>query len=157
LEPISPNPSLTRGEERYNDFVKKIDVEAINSKRNCVRYLNQLTFVSKNNRNNPTKSEQKMWDEYLSRNKTGYRFLRQKPIHRFIVDFYCSKLNLAIEIDGKSHDKKKGMDMERDSFLKQIGIKTIRFSDQEVLTNPEHIKSVLFPLVKGGCGEAEGD
>jgi very-short-patch-repair endonuclease len=134
-------------------LLKNIEPEAINSKHNCVRYLSQLTFVSKRNRNNPTEAEQKMWNNFLSKNKTGFRFLRQKPIHRFIIDFYCSKLNLAIEIDGESHIKKKEYDVERDKFLKQIGIKTIRFTNEEVINKPEYVKSVLLPLVKGGRGD----
>lgn len=109
--------------------------------------------MAKKNRNNPTEAEQKMWNNFLSKDKTGFRFLRQKPIHRFIIDFYCSELNLAIEIDGSSHNKKKYTDIERDKFLKQIGIKTIRFTNEDVLNNPEYIKSILFPLVKGGKGD----
>lgn len=88
---------------------------------------------------------------YLSKDKTGFRFLRQKPIHRFIVDFYCVRLSLVIEIDGNSHDNKKQTDDERDKFLKQIGIRTIRFSNDQVLNNPEYIKSILIPfLLKRG-------
>jgi len=108
---------------------KIVDTEAIHTKRLCVRYWPDLTFMAKQNRKNPTEAEKKMWNEYLSRDKTNYRFLRQKPIHRFILDFYCSKLNLAIEIDGDSHRKKKWTDADRDKFLYQIGINTIRFTN----------------------------
>jgi very-short-patch-repair endonuclease len=111
--------------------------------------------MANQNRKNPTKAERKMWDDFLSNDKTGFRFLRQKPIHRFIVDFYCMKLNLAIEIDGGSHDQKKGTDELRDKFLKQIGIKTIRFTNKQVLRSPEYIKSALSLLVKEGLGEIE--
>ena len=89
--------------------------------------------MANQNRKNPTAAEQKMWNEYLSNDKTGFRFLRQKPIHRFIVDFYCVKLSLAIEIDGDSHEVKKETDVERDKFLKQIGIRTIRFTFSPLL------------------------
>jgi len=131
----------------------QVDFEAIHSERGCVRYLNQLTFVANKNRKNPTEAERKMWDDHLSNDKTGFRFLRQKPIHRFIVDFYCVKLSLAIEIDGESHHQKKETDNERDKFLKQIGIRTIRFTNEQVLNNPEYIKSSLPSLLKEGTGE----
>lgn len=108
---------------------KLIDCEAINSKNNCVRYRNSLTFMSQKNRKNMTEAEKIMWDKILSRDKTGYRFLRQKPIDRFIIDFYCPKLLLAIEIDGGSHIQKKETDEMRDNFLKQIGVTTIRFTN----------------------------
>ena len=126
---------------------KSVDYEAINSKRNCVRYKNSLTFMSKRNRTKPTETEKIIWDKILSRDKTGYRFLRQKPIDRFIVDFYCSKLSLVIEIDGDSHIKKKGTDELRDKFLKQIGIVTIRFTNEEVINDIENVKKKIDELI----------
>lgn len=125
----------------------RVDSEAIHTEHGCIRYWNSLTQMANQNRKKPTEAEKKMWDEYLSKDKTGYRFLRQKPIHRFIVDFYCVKLSLAIEIDGDSHDKKKAVDSERDKFLKQIGIKTIRFTNEQVLYDPKYIKSILVPIL----------
>ena len=86
---------------------KKIVVEAINPLHGNVNYLNELLELSRKNRNNLTEAEEKIWIEVLMKRKTGYKFLRQKPINRFILDFYCSELNLTIEIDGNSHDKKK--------------------------------------------------
>jgi very-short-patch-repair endonuclease len=126
---------------------KLIDFEAINSKRNCVRYRDSLTFMSQKNRTKPTETEKIIWEKILSRDKTGYRFLRQKPIDRFIVDFYCSKLSLVIEVDGESHIKKKGTDGLRDKFLKQIGITTIRFNNEEVINNIENVKKRINDVI----------
>jgi hypothetical protein len=85
-------PSLTRGKE-YNYLVKKpIEIKAFNSKRNCLGYRSSLTFMSQRNRNKMTEAEKVMWNQILSRDKTGYRFLRQKPIDRFIVDFLLFKI-----------------------------------------------------------------
>jgi very-short-patch-repair endonuclease len=126
---------------------KSVEYEAINSKRNCVRYRDSLTFMSQKNRNNTTEAEKIIWDKILSRDKTGYRFLRQKPIDRFIIDFYCSKLLLAIEIDGGSHIKKKATDEMRDNFLKQIGITTIRFTNEEVINNIETVKKKIDEII----------
>jgi len=129
--------------------MKDIEIEAINSKRGCVGYLPQLTWASKKNRNTPTETEKKIWNEVLKKRQTGFIFLRQKPIFRFVIDFYCSKLRLAIEIDGGYHIKKKDYDEERDKFLKQIGIETIRFSSEEVVNNIDKVKNEIFSLVKG--------
>lgn len=133
---------------------KPVDYEAINFKNNCVRYRKSLTFMSQKNRNKMTEAEKIIWDKVLSRDKTGYRFLRQKPIDRFIIDFYCPKLLLAIEIDGESHINKKETDELRDKFLKQIGITTMRFTNEEVINNIEIIKrkidKIIPPLVKEG-------
>jgi len=103
--------------------------------------------MSRRNRIKPTETEKIVWKKVLSRDKTGYRFLRQKPIDRFIIDFYCPKLLLAIEIDGGSHIKKKGTDEMRDKFLKQIGITTIRFTNEEVMNDIESIKKKIIDLI----------
>ena len=69
----------------------------------------------------------------LSKRILGYKFLRQKPIDQFIIDFYCAKLLLAIEVDGGYHLGQKRLDRERDIKLSMIGIKTIRYTNDEVL------------------------
>lgn len=140
-------PSLSReGGRRPGGLKKKIVYEALNPKGN-INYFNQLLLMSRKNRKEPTETEQKIWKEILMKRKTGYKFLRQKPINRFILDFYCSELNLAIEIDGSSHDKKKGTDELRDKFLKQIGIKTIRFTNDEILNHINNVKIKLMNFV----------
>jgi len=126
---------------------KPLECEAINEKRNCVRYRDGLVTMSKRNRRKPTATEKIFWDEILSKDKTGFRFLRQKPIDRFIVDFYCPKLLLAIEIDGGSHIKKKGTDEMRDKFLKQIGITTIRFTNDEIISDIKSVKKKISDLI----------
>ena len=126
---------------------RSIEPEMINDARNCVRYRDSLTLMSQRNRTKPTETEKIIWDKILSRDKTGYRFLRQKPIDRFIIDFYCSKLLLAIEIDGESHIKKKETDELRDKFLKQIGITTVRFTNEEVINNIDSVKKKIDDLI----------
>jgi very-short-patch-repair endonuclease len=130
---------------------KKVDYEAINPIHGNVNYLEELRYLSRKNRKNPTMAEERIWQELLSKRKTGYKFLRQKPIHRFILDFYCSELNLAIEIDGGSHNRKKGFDLSRDQFLKQIGIKTVRFTNEDIINNIEKIKSILTSIIPPPC------
>jgi very-short-patch-repair endonuclease len=82
------------------------------------KYLEDLRKLSRDNRKNPTKSEKMFW-KLLNYKKLNLKFLRQKPIGKFILDFYCSKLLLAIEIDGDSHDNKKYLDKQRDLYLEQ--------------------------------------
>ena len=118
-------------------------IEALNPLHGNINYYKELKELSRRNRNKPTESEEIIWKEVLMKKKTGFRFLRQKPINRFILDFYCSELNLAIEIDGSSHDAKKGIDRERDMFMQQIGIKTIRFSNNEVINEINKVKKTL--------------
>ncbi len=110
-----------------------------------MRYLDQLREICRKNRSNPTECEDKMWRKLLRSRRINQKFLRQKPLGRFILDFYCSKLLLAIEIDGDSHDKKKYMDNERDLYLEQRGIKTIRYTNNQVIND---LKSVYQDLIK---------
>ena len=130
---------------------KKIVIEAINPLHGNVNYLKELLELSRKNRNNLTVAEEKIWVEVLSKRKTGCKFLRQKPINRFVLDFYCSELNLAIEIDGDSHNKKKNYDKSRDLFLKQMGIKTIRFTNDEVLNNIDKIREKIMNFITPPC------
>ena len=68
-------------------------------------YNKNLTALARENRSNPTKAESKIWREVLRmRQFAQYKFLRQKAIGGYIVDFYCSELQLVIEIDGDSED-----------------------------------------------------
>lgn len=82
-----------------------------------------------------TKAEQYLWKSTLSKRKTGYRFLRQRPIQNYIVDFFCPELNLIIEIDGSSHISKGNYDSQRESSLENLGYIIIRFSEGEILNN----------------------
>ena len=113
-----------------------------------MRYLDQLRELCRKNRNNPTECEDKMWRRLLRSKRINQKFLRQKPIGKFILDFYCSKLLLAIEIDGDSHDKKKYMDNERDLYLEQRGIKTIRYTNNQVINDIESVYQDLIKIIK---------
>ena len=93
----------------------------------------------------------------LRNNQLGYRFLRQYSIGDYIVDFYCSKLLLAIEIDGKYHAKLEAnlYDTERNNYLKDLGITTLRFKSEEVLQNIDKVMLEIsaFPSIEGKVGK----
>lgn len=101
-------------------------------------YNHNLKKYSKVLRNESTLSEVLLWREIKGK-KLGYQFLRQRPIGNYIVDFYCSKLNLVVEIDGVSHDAKINEDEIRDLYLKNFGINVIRFRDIDVKLNLESV------------------
>ena len=84
---------------------------------------------------NMTPEERKLWYEFLR--EQPLRFMRQRPIDRFIVDFYCAKAKLVIELDGSQHFEDEGSekDRERDAILEAYGIKVLRIPNNAVRQN----------------------
>jgi very-short-patch-repair endonuclease len=123
----------------------------ISSKMKLI-YNKQLKPLARNLRKSGNLSEVLLWKE-LKNKKLGYQFLRQRPIDKYIVDFYCPALNLAIEIDGVSHDAKVEADIIRQNVLELGGVRFLRFSDAEVRYNLEsilrEIKEFILPFLKG--------
>lgn len=108
----------------------------LKNKIKYISYNKNLTKKARENRKNPTKSEKKIWYEVLRNKEFGnYKFIRQKPLDSFIVDFYCSKLLLVIEIDGDSHSEQIDYDIFRTEKLNKFGIKIIRYTNFEILRN----------------------
>ena len=113
-----------------------------------LKYLEQLRWAAKINRHKMTKGESKIWYEFLKNRPMNYKFTRQKPLDRFILDFYCSELLLVIEIDGGYHIKKQKQDSKRDKFLNCLNIKTIRFKNEEILNNLEKVKIEIIKNIQ---------
>ncbi len=118
-------------------------------------YNPKLVERARDMRKHPTAAEKKLWYDFLRTFK--HRVLRQRPIDNFIVDFYCAKLKLVIEIDGDTHSKDEQMeyDQARTSTLEGYGLKVIRFTNKEVLEDFEAVCAVIegippTPLEKGG-------
>ena len=108
-------------------------------------YKNKLKAYSKKNRKNPTLAEKLFRDEILKQDKTGYRFLRQKPLDNFIMDFYCPKLKLCIEIDGWYHQDEDQTDYDevRENILETYNINILRFTNEQVFDDLNNIKKIL--------------
>lgn len=84
-----------------------------------------------------TNTERLLWSKIRRKQLKGYQFYRQRIIGNYIVDFYCPKRKLIIELDGSQHYGEEGIkkDKRRDAYLKNIGLKILRFSDREVFEN----------------------
>ena len=83
------------------------------------------------------------------RNMNGYRFLRQHPIGKYIVDFYCRELRLVIEVDGGQHagEINEAYDARRTEFLYSKGLEVLRFWNNEVLQYPEGAYEVILRYI----------
>lgn len=101
-------------------------------------------------RNNATYAEKHLW-QYLKHSQlTNTKFRRQQSIGPFIVDFFCYKTKLAIELDGQHHFEKETIeyDKRRTKFLESNGIKVVRFENQEVLYDTDRVLKEIEELVK---------
>lgn len=105
-------------------------------------YYNQnLKLLARNHRNDSTKSEIILWQELKGKKILGYKFLRQKPIGNYIVDFFCNKLKLVIELDGYTHQFEDVIikDEKKELYLNSIGITVLRFNDNEVMNDMNNV------------------
>jgi len=94
-----------------------------------------------------TFAENKIWYDCLR--KFPYRVYRQRPIDHFIVDFYCPKLKLVIEIDRASHntEKVRDRDQKRTEILQSYGLNVIRFNNNEVLNHFTGVANFIEGLI----------
>ncbi len=105
--------------------------------RTRLLHNSKLTKYSQNLRCKPTDAERKLWSKLRLKQLNCYQFYRQKVIGNFIVDFCSPALKLVIEVDGSQHYSEGAMaaDKTRDKYLQNLGLKVLRFNDNEVLTN----------------------
>jgi len=89
-------------------------------------------------RNNATPQEVILWSR-LRRNGLGYKFRRQESIGKYIVDFYCPEKKLIVEIDGWRHKENETYDNDRTTYLESLGLKILRFWNNEVNDNLEGV------------------
>ena len=92
----------------------------------------ELTYNARKLRKEATREENHLWYDFLR----GYpkRFVRQKVIGKYILDFYCAEKKLAIEIDGSQHYDEKGrmIDIDRTKSINEYGISVLRFTNGEI-------------------------
>ena len=102
--------------------------------RKIIPYKPALKEIARRLRNNSTLGEVLLWKKLRNKQMLGYDFHRQKPLDQFVVDFFCNELNLAIEIDGGSHegDQAREKDAARQERLESLGAKFLRFKESDV-------------------------
>lgn len=107
-----------------------------------------LTPYARELRKNMTKQERHLWYDFLR--NYPVRFLRQKIIENYIVDFYCSKANLVIEIDGGQHYQDKNIisDELRTKTLEKYNLKVIRFTNIDIDKNFEAVCNTIDNIVR---------
>jgi len=113
-----------------------------------LKYNKNLIPRAKELRKNATKQEKHLWYDFLS--LYPIRFQRQKAIDNFIVDFYCHKAKLVVEIDGSQHYTDAGLayDTERTKILTSYDLRILRFSNIDIDKNFEGVCRMIDQFVK---------
>ena len=115
-----------------------------------------ITLLARDLRNNQTPSEKLLWEVLRRKGLFGYKFLRQHPIFYredknwvefFIADFYCARLMLIIELDGKSHEGREDYDSDRDEKLLSKGLKVVRIKNEE-LVDINNVIGIIKEIIK---------
>ncbi|MEQ8629433.1 endonuclease domain-containing protein [Ekhidna sp.] len=114
-----------------------------------ITYNPKLKELSRQLRKNSTLSEVLLWNELKGKKMYGYQFMRQKPILNYIVDFFCSKLKLVIEIDGDSHNHEDAYkaDQDRQKEIEKLGIRFLRFDDLDVKHNMSNVLRTIESFI----------
>lgn len=104
----------------------------------------KLTPVAQTLRKNMTKEERRLWYDFLR--KLPVTVNRQKVIHHFVVDFFCAKAKVVIELDGAQHflEDGKAKDRERDAYMNALGYRVLRYSNAEIAKNFEGVCSDIM-------------
>ena len=112
------------------------------------KHNKNLVPIAKKLRKNMTKEERHLWYEFLR--NYPVRFSRQKILGKYIVDFYCAKAKLVLELDGSQHYEEKGIkeDTQRTEFLKDYGLTVIRIPNNEVNHNFHGVCEYIDSVVK---------
>ena len=119
------------------------------------KHNKNIVPFAKELRKNMTKEERRMWYDFLR--NYPIRFTKQKVLGKYIADFYCAKAKLVIELDGSQHYEDIGIinDEQRTKYLENYGIKVIRISNLDVLSNFDAVCIFIDDIVIGRVNNSQ--
>mgnify|MGYP001346069561 CR=1 FL=1 len=111
-----------------------------------LRYNPRLKDRARSLRANLTDAEQRLWARLRRKQILGIQFYRQKPIGNYIADFYAPAARLVIEVDGSQHFEvpQSKHDQRRTAYLKQLGLRVLRYTDRQVLLELDSVAEGIF-------------
>ena len=119
-------------------------------------------------RSAPTDAERAVWHLVRDRQIAGFRFRRQYPIGRYILDFVCIEQRVIVEVDGAHHAEQVAYDRARDHFFRRQGFRVLRFTDREALLERDGVREAILqalscpppqpsPMKGEGVGQGSDD
>ena len=127
------------GESIMNDQEKRWHTDAA--------LWEKLKPIAREMRNKSTEAENLLWQHLRRHQVRGLSFRRQHSIGQFIVDFYCAKARLVIEVDGPIHQYQKEEDSIRQEYLESHGLKILHFSNDAVLNNVDEVIKLILAIL----------
>src|SRR4030066_508309 len=114
-----------------------------------LRYTANLKDQARELRKKLTESESALWSRLRRKQVLGIQFYRQKPIGRYIVDFFAPRVGLVVEVDGSQHMEENHLqkDKKRDKYLTGLGLKVLRFNSRVVLSEADAIMEVMYRTI----------
>ena len=113
-------------------------------------YSSELKKHAQDLRKNMTDAEIKLWSAIRMKQLKGYQFYRQRVIGNYIVDFFCPRAKIVIEVDGSQHNEISAIenDRKRDKYMEIRGFKVLRYNDVEVLNNIQGVAESILSSMK---------
>jgi very-short-patch-repair endonuclease len=108
----------------------------------------KLKPLARQMRHDPTPAENALWQRVRNRRIAGAKFLRQHAIERFVVDLYCADACLVVEVDGPVHDYTPDEDAVRQKYLESLGLRVLRFSNEQVSDEIEDVVKKIREAVR---------
>ena len=105
--------------------------------------MNESRMRARHLRKNPTEAERLLWRRLRVWQVDGFKFRRQQPLGRYIVDFVCLEKRMIIEVDGGQHAEDANYDTDRDAWLRNQGFVILRFWNNDVLKNMNGVLEVI--------------
>jgi very-short-patch-repair endonuclease len=132
----------------YADAINSLLFSKGELERDLMKYESHLKITARTLRENMTEAELKLWSALRKKQVNNLQFYRQRPLGKYIVDFYCPAKNVIIEVDGGQHydENAIGRDKDRSDYLKKFfRLKIIRFTNLEVLNN---LEGVIYKILE---------
>ena len=114
---------------------------------NTTRLPKSMKMAAWKMRDAPTPAEDALWEALKMKKLGGYRFRRQHVMGPYIADFYCPQARLIIEADGVSHNGREREDETRDAWMTSLGLKILRFTNEEILWDFEVVKRKILSVL----------
>jgi len=116
-----------------------------------------MTPIARKLRRELTPTEKILWPKLRARRFAGFRFRRQQPIDRFVVDYFCSRAKLIVELDGETHLGREEADKVRQAFLEGLGYVVIRFWNNQIFDECDAVLEAIYQACTKRVSELENE